>query len=125
MARFIENGDLLINVDFVRTVRKINNKYIQVVMKDGEYYHLPMRFYDEFSGAGIIKQIIPVRNIYAIFNFNGRYMKESVPAFAVTGNGKIRPMYMNGNELVFMDNSSTFVGIDYSDMAIVKEGDLT
>ena len=120
MARFIQNGDLLINADFVKFVEKCNDNTLLVTMKDGDCRYLPAELFHDFRGEDIIREIIPIRNAYAVFRNDDGYVREPIPAFAVTESGIMRPIDLDGEHPKFLDEYTDYEGTDFSQMTIER-----
>ena len=124
MARFIQNGNLYINVDFVKTVIKTKDNNLRIEMKDGEIFYFPGYLIYDLTGEDAIKKVVPVKNVYAVFkNGDGEDFREPVPVFAVTESGELRPVDLNGAFPKFIDMYSNYRKTDCSEMVTEKGED--
>lgn len=78
MARFLETSNIIINTDYIAVVQKVSKDHLIVTMKDGEVIHLPGYLVSRISGADAIRQVVPVQNVFAVCNNDGKEERYSV-----------------------------------------------
>lgn len=111
MARFIGSDSVLINVDFIVEVQKISEEMLKVTLKNGKTVHIPAFFFDDISGYSTIRQAIPVKDAFAVYQKNGSKEKVPVHMLAVTEMGFLRPIDLEDDYPEFMDCYNGYCGL--------------
>lgn len=111
MARFIGSDSVLINVDFIVEVQKISEEMLKVTLKNGKIVHIPAFFFDDISGYSTIRQAIPVKDTFAVYQKNGTKEKVPVHMLAVTEMGFLRPIDLEDDYPEFMDCYNGYCGL--------------
>lgn len=73
MARFITNGStsckgtLMINTDYIEMARGVDDHTLEITMVGGRTIRTSAFFWHNISGWNVIRQVIPVKNVVAMF----------------------------------------------------------
>lgn len=112
MARFLETSNIIINTDYIAVVQKVSKDHLIVTMKDGEVVHLPGYLVSRISGADAIRQVVPVQNVFAVCNNDGKEERYPVPLVAVTEDGEVRALDLCAGFMTeFFDTLSNYRGL--------------
>lgn len=111
MARFIGSDSVLINVDYIVEVQKTSEELLMVTLKNGKTIHIPAFFFDDISGYSAIRQAIPVKDAFAVYQKNGKKEKLPVHMLVVTEMGFLRPIDLEDDYPEFMDRYNGYCGL--------------
>lgn len=121
MARFIGTDSVLINVDFIVEVQKLSEDLLGVTLKDGKTIRIPAFFFDDISGYSTIRQAILVKDVFAVYQKNGRKEKVPVHMLTVTEMSFLRPIDLEDDYPAFMDSYNGYCGLVINDKQLPKE----
>lgn len=118
MARFITNGStsckgtLMINTDYIEMARGVDDHTLEITMVGGRTIRTSAFFWHNISGWNVIRQVIPVKNVVAMFRPKNEDAYEvPVHAMVVTESGDLRPVDIEDSWVEFMDDYSGYAGI--------------